>query len=217
MSLRLKACTSFVARSTNIKKHSSFIKGTRGSSPNSTNSIRSRSSSSISSRILNNDDDIKSSLKLILKTPEDIESFGSALGACCDAGDVLLLSGDLGAGKTTLSRGLIREKFKDNGMLVTSPSYLLDNTYEYDQDKIIHHMDLYRLPSNCDLSILGIPDIYDRCLCIIEWPERISSKFYPSKCITIQMKINNENEHRHVLIQSHNSDELLNKIKEQEL
>ena len=89
------------------------------------------------------------------ETTEDIEELGICLADYLDIQDVILLSGDLGAGKTTFARGIIRCKFGDNNMVVTSPSYLLDNVYQYDEDKYIHHMDLYRLPTGCDLSILG--------------------------------------------------------------
>ena len=110
---------------------------------------------------------------ILCSTPEDIEAVGCKLAAIVGNGDVILLKGDLGAGKTTFSRGLIRAKFEDDSMRVTSPSYLLDNTYEYDEGQYIHHMDLYRLPTGCDLSILDIPGIYSSSLCLIEWPQRM--------------------------------------------
>ena len=58
----------------------------------------------------------------------------------------------MGAGKTSLSRAIIRQKFNDMEMRVTSPSYLLDNSYDYidaneNTYKKIHHFDLYRLPT----------------------------------------------------------------------
>ncbi|KAJ1389182.1 hypothetical protein B484DRAFT_409410 [Ochromonadaceae sp. CCMP2298] len=107
-------------------------------------------------------------------SPEDVEAVGEELADLLSPGDVLLLQGDLGAGKTTLSRGIIRAKFGDSSMAVTSPSYLLDNTYQYGESEFIHHMDLYRLPQGCDMGILGIPEIFSSALCIIEWPDRMS-------------------------------------------
>tara|TARA_B110000090_G_C13116460_1_gene344515 strand:+ start:142 stop:645 length:504 start_codon:yes stop_codon:yes gene_type:complete len=95
----------------------------------------------------------------------------------------------LHAGKTTLSRGFIREKFEENTMVITSPSYLLDNTYEYGEGKTIHHMDLYRLPTGCDMSMLGIPSIFSNSLCLIEWPQRMGSESMPDEYLDVEMLI----------------------------
>jgi tRNA threonylcarbamoyl adenosine modification protein YjeE len=123
------------------------------------------------------------------ESEEDIEYLGNQLAQVLLDGDVLLLKGDLGAGKTTLSRGIIRSLCGDEFMRVTSPSYLLDNTYEYSTGRYIHHMDLYRLPAGCDLGILGIPDIFDTSVCLIEWPSRMSSDFMPSSYLEINIAI----------------------------
>lgn len=90
-----------------------------------------------------------------------IESLGARIARLTFPPSVILLSGDLGAGKTCFSRGFIREKLQDDQYRVTSPSYLLDNSYQYyetsDEEEeeeeeeamvsTIHHMDLYRLPT----------------------------------------------------------------------
>ena len=120
---------------------------------------------------------------------EEIESLGRDLAELLDPGDVVLLKGDLGAGKTTLSRGLIRTKYQDEDMVVTSPSYLLDNVYDYAEGKKIHHMDLYRLPNGCDMSVLGMPGIFEDSLCLIEWPERMSGDFFPKEYLTVDLSI----------------------------
>ena len=126
--------------------------------------------------------------RVICKSEEEIEEFGWKMSSMAGNSDVILLKGDLGAGKTTFTRGLIRAKFEDDSMRVTSPSYLLDNAYEYDEGKYIHHMDLYRLPTGCDLSILGIPEIYSTSLCIIEWPQRMGSNL-PEEYLEILISI----------------------------
>jgi tRNA A37 threonylcarbamoyladenosine biosynthesis protein TsaE len=74
-------------------------------------------------------------------------------------------------------------------MVVTSPTYLLDNTYTYAVESaqgtsshgIIHHMDLYRLPQDCDASILGIPEIFEGSISLVEWPHRLAD-WEPAKC-----------------------------------
>ena len=136
----------------------------------------------------------------ICASAADIEVFGQHLGTFLDIGDVLLLHGDLGAGKTTLSRGVIRNKLNDETARVTSPTYLLDNIYQYDKDKCIHHMDLYRLPNNSDLSILDIPNIFDKSLCIIEWSQRIDNIFYPVNYLYIEISIDTNTEYRTITI-----------------
>lgn len=127
--------------------------------------------------------------RVTCNTDEDVEDLGRRMAPHVGNADVILLKGDLGAGKTTFSRGLIRSKFDDEGMRVTSPSYLLDNTYEYDEGMYIHHMDLYRLPTGCDLSMLGIPDIYSTSLCLIEWPQRMGGNV-PTDYLDVHFKIN---------------------------
>ncbi|CAN0562013.1 unnamed protein product, partial [Ectocarpus sp. 12 AP-2014] len=61
-------------------------------------------------------------------------------------------------------------------LAVTSPSYLLDNTYEVaDEDLTLHHMDLYRLQGGTDLRVLGIPGVFETCVCLVEWPDRLGA------------------------------------------
>lgn len=101
--------------------------------------------------------------------------------------------GDLGAGKTCLSRGIVRSKFNDMNMTVTSPSYLLDNCYLYDDEKFIHHMDLFRLPTGADLSMLNIPEIYSNSICLIEWPQRIIGDHqFPSSYVDVKLTLNKD-------------------------
>mmetsp|Transcript_22070 Transcript_22070/g.32167 ORF Transcript_22070/g.32167 Transcript_22070/m.32167 type:complete len:202 (+) Transcript_22070:122-727(+) len=118
------------------------------------------------------------SVQYICKNEDDIELIGRKFAEWCGVGDVLLLSGDLGAGKTCFSRGLIRAVTGQRDLIVTSPSYLLDNTYPVQRngrDFVIHHIDLYRLPHGCDLSFLNIPSIYSSSITLIEWPDRLSN------------------------------------------
>lgn len=107
-----------------------------------------------------------------------------------------LFLGDLGAGKTSLARGVIRWKFQDEDMVVTSPSYLLDNMYQFGENDFIHHIDLYRLPVGCDTKILGIPEIYNNSLCIIEWPERLLSSNLPESYLDVNILISEVTQNR---------------------
>lgn len=84
---------------------------------------------------------------------------------------ILLLSGDLGAGKTTLVKAIAGVLgSKDD---VSSPSFSLINEYEYD-DGFIYHMDMYRLHTIDEAIEIGIEEYLDsKEICIIEWPELI--------------------------------------------
>lgn len=144
----------------------------------------------------------------ILNSENEIEALGSSIGKALEVGDVLFLTGDLGAGKTTLARGIIRQKCGDETMRVTSPTYLLDNTYEYDHNgnvEVLHHIDLYRLPKDCDLGFLSIPSIFDRTICLIEWPERLNNKYLPQSYITVDITLKKDSHHqsRRVVVGCH--------------
>ena len=120
---------------------------------------------------------------------EEMVVLGMAVSDFLDTGDLILLRGDLGAGKTTFARGIVQSKMDDYNMVVTSPSYLLDNSYEYAAGKTIHHIDLYRLPSGCDMTILGFPSIFSTSICIIEWPQRLSQSLLPDSYLNVDISI----------------------------
>ena len=92
-------------------------------------------------------------------------------------GDVILLDGDLGAGKTCFSRGFVRAKTGLPDERVTSPTYLLSNAYSVDSNLKVHHMDLYRLSGNGDdLAPLDLENVFENGISLIEWPSRLATK-----------------------------------------
>lgn len=108
----------------------------------------------------------------------DAGRIGAAIGAALLPGDVVLLSGNLGAGKTTLARAMLKAR----GLAgeAPSPTFAIVQPYAPPEvDMPIAHVDLYRIEAEDELIELGLDDyLYDGAL-LIEWPERLGGQGWP--------------------------------------
>jgi len=106
-------------------------------------------------------------------------AFGRRLAALFDGHGLITLQGNLGGGKTTLSRGLIQAMGHEGN--VKSPTYTLVEPYELPDQRRVLHYDLYRLADPDELEFLGMRDfIDDNTLTVIEWPERAGALLPPA-------------------------------------
>lgn len=121
-----------------------------------------------------------------LKDEAATVALGESLGRAAAQGGVVFLQGTLGAGKTTLCRGVLRA-FGHQGA-VKSPTYTLVEAYEF-PSRQIYHFDLYRLGDPEELEYMGIRDYFSPGnLCLIEWPER-GAGFLPAADLEVKVSV----------------------------
>lgn len=133
---------------------------------------------------------------VILATEQDMLAFGVPLAERLAAGGVVYLSGDLGVGKTTLVRGLLRALGHQGR--VKSPSYGLIESYELGH-LAVHHLDLYRLGDADEIEYLGIADLIDdHSLLLVEWAEK-GAAYLPAPTMRIRIE-DLPDQHRRLVI-----------------
>lgn len=136
-------------------------------------------------------------MKLSTRNHKETLVFGERLGRYLEPGDIVLLFGDLGAGKTTLTQGICRG-LGITKQYVRSPTFSLVN--EYWGTFPIYHIDLYRLDSFSAIEALGLEEcLFSNGVSIIEWAEKLLSKSDRTpglgidECIEIHITIEEEN------------------------
>ena len=113
-------------------------------------------------------------LRLTLADADATAAVARRIALRLGPGDVLLLEGDIGAGKTTFARALIRARMGDPRLDVPSPTFTLVQTYDADGIEI-WHCDLYRLTDPQELLELGLDDAFSDAVSLIEWPDRLGT------------------------------------------
>lgn len=108
-----------------------------------------------------------------LPSADHTAKFAAQLAPLLTRGDVILLHGDVGAGKTHFARSLIQTRL-GQAEDVPSPTFTLVQTYPVEGAEI-WHADLYRLTSTQEIEELGLLDAFETDICLIEWPDRLGS------------------------------------------
>ena len=111
-------------------------------------------------------------LRITTGSPEETERLGADIGSLLQPGSFLALRGDLGGGKTCLTRGVVASLAPQSTGLVASPTYAIMNCYPGDIP--VYHFDFYRLTGDDDIAELGFDEyFYGDGVCVVEWSERL--------------------------------------------
>jgi len=113
------------------------------------------------------------SREVLTHSAEETILRGREIGASVKPPVLILLSGDLGAGKTTLTKGIVSGLGAAPEEEVTSPTFTL--VHRYDHGARVYHVDLYRVADFHDLETLGLEDVFsENAVVIVEWPEKLT-------------------------------------------
>lgn len=151
-------------------------------------------------------------LKIVSSNLNDTLSFGKKLASKLSNGDLVVLSGELGSGKTKLTEGILSYFNLEND--ISSPTFTIVNEY-IKNDINIYHFDVYRLEDSSEFYEIGGDEYFDKGICIVEWGEIIQDAL-PKDYIHIQFERDENNENLRVLnITSYGEkyDDILNSLK----
>jgi tRNA threonylcarbamoyl adenosine modification protein YjeE len=113
---------------------------------------------------------------------EELEAFAVELSLFARPGMAVLLSGDVGAGKSTFARAFIRALANDPDLEVPSPTYTLVQIY--DEIRVpVAHADLYRIRQDSDVAELGLEDLASSHVLLVEWPDKLMDRVYPGRLL----------------------------------
>ena len=136
-----------------------------------------------------------SGISLFLADDAATTRLGEDLALALKAGDCVALSGDLGAGKSSLARALLRAMADDSELDVPSPTFTLVQSYELRIP--VSHFDLYRLGDAAELAELGFDEALQTGICLVEWPEMAESELPKERVV---LRLEHEGEGRRATI-----------------
>ncbi len=145
------------------------------------------------------------------RSPEQTRRIGVRLGGALQAGDVICLQGDLGAGKTTFVQGVAQGWGSVDS--VSSPTFIIVNVYRRDDGGQLFHMDAYRLDSTPEAEELDLDSMLADGALLVEWPERIDG-LVPAENLWVKFD-HVDDEEREMKFMAHGKryDELLDVIR----
>jgi tRNA threonylcarbamoyladenosine biosynthesis protein TsaE len=152
-------------------------------------------------------------LQITTGSSRETEQLGFCLGSLLYPGCFVALQGDLGGGKTCLTRGVVASLAPQSAHLVASPTYAIMNSYPGDPP--VYHFDFYRLAVDNDIDELGFEEFfYGDGVCIVEWSERLT-ELLPLDALTILFEYSG-NDRRVITLTSsgQKSDALLEQLEE---
>src|SRR5215472_12661949 len=117
---------------------------------------------------------------VVLPNEQATRRLARDIALALEPGDLVTLSGDLGAGKTTFARALIRTLADDPAIEVPSPTFTLLQSYELPRFPVVHG-DLYRVSGPGELDELGFDDLPDGAVVLLEWPDRAAGLLPPDR------------------------------------
>jgi tRNA threonylcarbamoyladenosine biosynthesis protein TsaE len=128
---------------------------------------------------------MKSVLRFETQSDEETRELGRRLAAKLPSAGVVLLIGELGAGKTTLAKGITEGRGAARADEVSSPTFTL--IHEYGEPVSIYHIDLYRLDTLDEVRRLGLEELFDRqALVLLEWAERFP-ELLPAQRVEVRL------------------------------
>ena len=129
-------------------------------------------------------------MEYITHSPEETEALGAKFALSLHPGDVVAFSGDLGAGKTAFTRGVLRGLGYTGR--VTSPTFAIVNEYRGEGIPPVYHFDFYRIDRIEEAFDFGYEEyFYGGDLCLVEWPEKIES-LLPDDAMTVRIEVTGE-------------------------
>lgn len=130
-------------------------------------------------------------LQLELSDLSATQRLGALIASGFGVGDVIALSGALGAGKSALARAIIQAA-NPSVEDIPSPTFTLVQTYEFLDGTPLWHLDLYRIESPEEAMELGLDDAFVDAACLIEWPERLKN-LLPEDNLSVHLHLSHKN------------------------
>ncbi|MBN2588908.1 MAG: tRNA (adenosine(37)-N6)-threonylcarbamoyltransferase complex ATPase subunit type 1 TsaE [Sedimentisphaerales bacterium] len=128
---------------------------------------------------------------IVTDSPQETIELGRKIGSMLKGGEVIALTGQLGAGKTHLIKGIAAGAGAEDSDTVNSPTFVIVNEYQGRLD--IYHIDAYRLESIAEFEVLGFDDYcYPNSIVVIEWADKIEAALKTINYIRIELEHSGE-------------------------